>query len=65
MAARRLLRGPRLVGRDTKLPELIVLLSTLGGIMLLGPVGFIIGPVVAALFITVWDIYARFMRGSS
>lgn len=54
---------PRLVGRDTKLPELIVLLSTLGGIMLMGPVGFIIGPVVAALFITVWDIYARYLRG--
>ncbi|MCI0452917.1 MAG: AI-2E family transporter, partial [Candidatus Latescibacteria bacterium] len=56
---------PRLVGRDTKLPELIVLLSTLGGIMLMGPIGFIIGPVVAALFITVWDIYARFLRSPS
>ncbi len=54
---------PRLVGRDTKLPELVVLLSTLGGIMLMGPIGFIIGPVVAALFITVWDIYATFLRG--
>ncbi len=56
---------PRLVGRDTQLHDLIVLLSTLGGIMLLGAIGFIIGPIVAALFITVWDIYATFMRGSA
>lgn len=56
---------PRLVGKDTKLPDLVVLLSTLGGIMLLGPVGFIIGPVIAAVFITVWDIYAKFLRTSA
>jgi len=56
---------PRLVGRDTQLHDLIVLLSTLGGIMLMGAIGFIIGPIVAALFITVWDIYATFMRGSA
>jgi len=54
---------PRIVGKDTRLPELVVLLSTLGGIMLMGAVGVIIGPVVAALFITVWDIYAAAMRG--
>jgi predicted PurR-regulated permease PerM len=54
-----------LVGKDTKLHDLVVLLSTLGGIMLLGAIGFIIGPIVAALFITVWDIYAQFMRGSA
>ncbi len=56
---------PRLVGKDTKLHDLVVLLSTLGGIMLMGAVGFIIGPVIAALFITVWDIYAASMRGSA
>jgi predicted PurR-regulated permease PerM len=56
---------PRLVGKDTKLHELVVLLSTLGGIMLMGAVGFIIGPVVAALFITVWDIYTAFVGGST
>lgn len=48
---------PWLVGKDTKLPDLLVLLSTLGGLVLFGPVGFIIGPIVAALFVTVWDIY--------
>jgi predicted PurR-regulated permease PerM len=48
---------PTLVGKDTKLPQLVVLVSTLGGITLMGIVGFIIGPVIAALFISVWDIY--------
>ncbi len=48
---------PRLVGQDTKMPDLLILLSTLGGIFLFGAVGFIIGPIIAALFITVWDIY--------
>jgi predicted PurR-regulated permease PerM len=56
---------PRLVGKDTRLPDLVVLLSTLGGIMLFGPVGFIIGPVIAAVFITVWDIYAKSLRTSA
>ena len=50
---------PALVGRDTKMPDLIVLVSTLGGLFYFGDVGFIIGPVVAALFLTVWEIYGR------
>ncbi len=48
---------PRLVGKDTKMSDLLILLSTLGGIFLFGAVGFIIGPIIAALFVTVWDIY--------
>jgi predicted PurR-regulated permease PerM len=48
---------PRLVGRDTKMSDLLILLGTLGGILLFGAVGFIIGPIVAALFVTVWEIY--------
>ncbi|NND71070.1 MAG: AI-2E family transporter [Rhodothermales bacterium] len=48
---------PKLVGKDTKMSDLLILLSTLGGIVLFGVVGFIIGPIVAALFVTVWDIY--------
>jgi predicted PurR-regulated permease PerM len=50
---------PRLVGKDTKMPDLMILVGTLGGILLFGVVGFILGPVVAALFITVWDIYGH------
>ena len=54
---------PRLVGRGTKMHELLVLLSTLGGIMVFGVLGFILGPVVAALFITLWDMQGESMRG--
>lgn len=53
---------PWLVGKDTKLPDLLVLVSTLGGLVLFGAVGFIIGPIVAALFVTVWDIYGEVFR---
>jgi predicted PurR-regulated permease PerM len=48
---------PWLVGKDTKMPDLLILLSTLGGLLLFGAVGIVIGPIVAALFVTVWDIY--------
>jgi len=47
---------PILVGKDAKMPDYVVLISTLGGIELLGFNGVVIGPVVAALFIAVWDI---------
>lgn len=50
---------PILVGRDTKLPDYIVLLSTLGGLALFGINGFVIGPLVAALFIAFWGIFIR------
>lgn len=49
---------PILVGKDTKIPDFIVLLSTVGGIALFGLNGFVIGPVVAAMFLAVWDIVA-------
>jgi predicted PurR-regulated permease PerM len=48
---------PWLIGKDTELPDLVILLSTLGGLVLFGPLGFIVGPIVAALFVTVWDLY--------
>jgi len=47
---------PRLVGNDTKLPDYIVLISTLGGITYFGISGFVLGPVIAALFITCWQM---------
>ncbi len=50
---------PVLVGRDTKMPDLLVLISTLGGLFYFGAVGFVVGPIVAALFIAVWEIYGR------
>lgn len=48
---------PMLVGKDTQMHELLIFFGTLGGLIMFGFVGFIIGPIIAALFITVWDIY--------
>lgn len=48
---------PKLVGKDAKMPDILILVGTLGGIFLYGPVGFIIGPIICALFITIWEIY--------
>ena len=48
---------PRLVGRDTQMPDLLILFSTLGGLMMFGLAGFLVGPIIAALFLTLWDIY--------
>ena len=51
-----LLRPP-LVGQETKLPDYVVLISTLGGIALIGINGFVIGPMIAALFVAAWSIF--------
>ncbi len=53
-----LLRPP-LVGKETKLPDYVVLISTVGGISLLGVNGFVIGPLVAALFIAAWSLFEK------
>ncbi|HEX9886571.1 MAG TPA: AI-2E family transporter [Longimicrobiales bacterium] len=50
---------PRLVGRDARMSDLLILLSTLGGIALFGAAGFIAGPIVAALFVTIWHIFGE------
>jgi predicted PurR-regulated permease PerM len=50
---------PRLVGRDTQMPDLLILLSTLGGLTLFGAVGIVVGPIVGALFVTIWEIYGE------
>lgn len=57
---------PILVGRDTKLPDWLVLLSTLGGLAMFGINGFVIGPLIAALFTAFWGIFVReFNTGAS
>ncbi len=48
---------PALVGKDTQLPDYLVLITTLGGLALFGLNGFVIGPVIAAMFIAVWQIF--------
>jgi predicted PurR-regulated permease PerM len=48
---------PILVGKDTKMHELMIFFGTLGGIMMFGITGIFIGPLIASLFITVWELY--------
>jgi len=50
---------PKLVGNDTQLHELMIFFSTIGGLLTFGFSGFIIGPIIAALFVTVWEIYGE------
>jgi predicted PurR-regulated permease PerM len=48
---------PLLVGKDIRMPDYLVLISTLGGMAIFGLNGFVIGPVIAALFLAAWDIF--------
>lgn len=48
---------PILIGRDTRLPDYIVLITTLGGMAVFGLNGFVLGPVIAAMFIAFWQIH--------
>lgn len=53
---------PVLVGKDTKIPDYVVLISTLGGLSVFGLNGFVIGPLFAALFIACWDLFPSAVR---
>lgn len=54
---------PLLVGKDIKMPDYMVLISTLGGMAIFGLNGFVIGPLIAAMFMAVWDIVASERQG--
>lgn len=54
---------PTLVGKDIKLPDYVILISTLGGLALFGLNGFVIGPLIAALFIAAWSLSADARNG--
>jgi len=49
---------PLLVGKETKLPDFLVLLSTIGGISVFGINGFVMGPAIAALFVAAWALFS-------
>jgi len=53
---------PKLVGNDTRLHELMIFFSTLGGLAMFGFMGFVIGPIIAALFVTIWELYGMEFR---
>jgi len=50
---------PRLVGKDTEMHDLFILFSTFGGIAMFGIIGIIVGPIIAALFVSIWEIYGE------
>jgi len=50
---------PILVGKDTRMPDYVVLISTVGGLALIGINGFVIGPLIAAMFMTAWQLLAE------
>jgi predicted PurR-regulated permease PerM len=56
---------PILVGKDTKMPDWVVLISTLGGMGLFGINGFVIGPLIAALFMASWDLFTQNEEGQA
>ena len=53
---------PLLVGKDTKMPDYVVLISTLGGMSIFGLTGFVLGPAIAALFMATWEIFAHMQK---
>jgi predicted PurR-regulated permease PerM len=53
---------PFLIGKETKLPDYVVLISTLGGIQVIGLNGFVIGPLIAAMFMVTWEILSASRR---
>lgn len=50
---------PILVGKDTRMPDYLILVATLGGLVVFGLNGFVIGPVIAAVFLVSWDMLAK------
>jgi predicted PurR-regulated permease PerM len=53
---------PIMVGKQTRLPDYLVLIATLGGLAVFGVNGFVIGPVIAAVFLATWDIFSEVRR---
>jgi len=52
---------PILVGKDTRMPDYVVMITTLGGMSVFGINGFVLGPVIAAMFIAVWEIHMAYV----
>ena len=56
---------PMLVGKDTRLPDWVVLITTIGGLSVFGLNGFVLGPLIAAMFFAVWHIAVVQRRGAA
>lgn len=55
---------PILVGKDAGMPDYLVMIATLGGMAVFGINGFVLGPVIAAMFIAVWHIHSTIRHGN-
>ena len=55
---------PALVGKDTRLPDYLVMVITLGGMAVFGINGFVLGPLIAALFTAAWHIHGAMQDDS-
>ncbi|HEX5420119.1 MAG TPA: AI-2E family transporter, partial [Gammaproteobacteria bacterium] len=53
---------PWLVGNDARMPDVLILLSTLGGIAMFGVTGIVIGPIIAGFFVTSWHLFSASFR---
>jgi predicted PurR-regulated permease PerM len=53
---------PVLVGRDTRMPDFLVLLATIGGLAVFGVSGFVIGPILASFFVAIWGMFEQEFR---
>jgi predicted PurR-regulated permease PerM len=49
---------PVLVGKDTRMPDYVVMITTVGGMAVFGINGFVLGPLIAAMFLAAWQIFA-------
>jgi predicted PurR-regulated permease PerM len=56
---------PVLVGKDTCIPDYVILIATLGGLSVFGVNGFVIGPILAAMFLAVWHVFSERRRGEA
>jgi predicted PurR-regulated permease PerM len=52
---------PLLIGKDTEMPDLLVMLTTLGGLALFGAAGMLVGPIIGALYMTIWKLWGSAM----
>jgi predicted PurR-regulated permease PerM len=48
---------PVLVGKDTRMPDYVVMITTVGGMAVFGINGFVLGPLIAAMFLSAWQIF--------
>ena len=48
---------PMLLSKDAAMSDVLILLSVLGGLSLFGVAGIIIGPVITAFFLSMWELF--------